>query len=107
LTSESIVYAKWNEIDSKEKIILPTAERNGYDFQGWSVSISSDSVLDPGSNYMPDKNITLYAIWKAKGLVHIKDIEALAWVYCEKENKWKQVAPTIYKKSDGQFHICE
>lgn len=107
LTSESIVYAKWNEIDSKEKIILPTAERNGYDFQGWAVSISSDSVLDPGSNYMPDKNITLYAIWKAKGLVHIKDIEALAWVYCEKEKKWKQIAPTIYKKSDGQFHICE
>jgi len=39
--------------------------RNGYIFQGWAISPDSNVVsYYSGSLYIPDKSITLYAVWK-------------------------------------------
>lgn len=38
--------------------------RAGYTFQGWATSATGGVAYQPGANYTPDKDVTLYAVWK-------------------------------------------
>ena len=51
----------------KGKLLLSEGEpmREGYTFKGWGTSSSAtDAVYQPGDEYKPDADITLYAIWE-------------------------------------------
>lgn len=45
-------------------ITLPSTSRTGYTFQGWYDAASGGNKIgDAGANYLPTKNITIYAHW--------------------------------------------
>lgn len=79
---------------------IPT--RTNYNFVGWGTTASDDTKdYDPGGKYTTNANITLYAIWVMKGIVHIYDgstwKQAIPYVY--DGSAWKQVIPYIYNGS--------
>lgn len=51
-----------------ESVTLPTLSSTGFDFLGWSKSADAGNVdYEGGKSYtLPEGNITLYAVWKAK-----------------------------------------
>ena len=54
-------------INSATTISSSKPTRDGYTFQGWSKSKSSSTVVvKAGGKYTGDKDVTLYAVWKAK-----------------------------------------
>lgn len=55
------------QIKSSEEILKLsniTPNRTGYKFMGWSVKPNGDICYLPGSDYLENANITLYAIWE-------------------------------------------
>lgn len=100
-TKETTVYAKWNRTTKTDPITLPTALRDGYDFMGWSTNASAESgIMDP--TYIPSSNVTLYAIWKAKGLVRIRINGELreALVYIHHDGDFNQSMPMVYNTDE-------
>ena len=60
------LYAQYTSSTSNGSIQLPTAQRSGYTFLGWSTSKSAQSATyKAGASYTPSANVTLYAVWKA------------------------------------------
>ena len=60
--NSSTIYAKWGG----GSIVLPTATRKDYVFDGWySSSTYGYKIGDAGDVYSPTKNIKLYARWKS------------------------------------------
>lgn len=111
-TSDLTLYAQWG---STSAITLPTPTRTGYDFLGWAESSSAAGGYI--GSYIPAGSITLYAIWKAKGIVHLYVGGAyhsyLVWVYKgdgagPNSNGWHHAMPKIYCTSGGstKYHTC-
>ena len=46
--------------------LLPVAEKEGYDFLGWSETGSDSADYEKGDKIAISKDTTLYAIWKKK-----------------------------------------
>ncbi len=78
---------------------IPT--RSGYKFLGWGTS-SADTTPDyqPGGTYSINAGITLYAIWKRKGQLHIVQDGRIkkGRAYLKKDNVWKTGIPWINVK---------
>lgn len=53
---------KYYGIELHISSIKPT--REGYTFLGWATSATGGVVWNPGDNYTPDEDVTLYAVWK-------------------------------------------
>lgn len=111
-TSALSLYAQWG---SASAITLPTPTRTGYDFLGWAESTSASSGST--GSYTPTGSITLYAIWKAKGIVHLYVGGAyhsyLVWIYTgdgagPNSNGWHHAMPKIYCTSGNstKYHTC-
>lgn len=84
-------------------VSLPSPTRTGYTFEGWGTSASATSGAT--GSYTPSGDITLYAIWKAKGAVRIYiDGQGyrMAQVYLYANNKWNLTIPYLY---DGSWRI--
>lgn len=49
-----------------EDMYLPQARptRDLYDFQGWATSRGGGVTYQPGQQYLPDQDVTLFAVWK-------------------------------------------
>lgn len=56
------MYAIWNATTTQGKVVLPSAERYGYSFLGWTRDTSTNILVD--DLYVPTKNETLYAVWE-------------------------------------------
>ena len=51
---------------SDNSIVLPSIEREGYEFEGWYNNIENGEFIGKaGDDYLPTENIILYAVWKA------------------------------------------
>ena len=78
---------------------IPT--RSGYKFLGWGTS-SADTTPDyqPGGTYSINAGITLYAIWKRKGQLHIVQDGRIkkGRAYLKKDNVWKTGIPWMNVK---------
>lgn len=97
------LYAIYLEDIVTQSVELPTPTRNGYEFIGWASSSESNSgVL---GDYLPEGDITLYAIWKANGLLYIFDgIEFCAYqVFIYNGSSWDLYCPYIY---DSEWSLC-
>ena len=85
---------------------IPT--RNGYDFLGWSTSSSATSAsYVAGNSISLSSNITLYAVWKRKGQVHIRDSSEGFNPYKVLINDgsgWNQYVPYIYTESGWEVY---
>lgn len=69
--SDMTLYAQYSSTTTSNSTILPTPSRSGYDFLGWSTNEKDTSGII--GEYTPTDDITLYATWKRRGLVHICD----------------------------------
>ena len=58
------LYAQWNVTEENAEASLPTPTRDDYIFRGWAES--ADATEGVTGYYMPEKNVTLYAIWEIK-----------------------------------------
>lgn len=63
------LYAIYTSSTTTTAVTLPTPTRSGYNFMGWATSSTATSGTT--GSYTPSGNVTLYAIWGAKGLVYI------------------------------------
>jgi uncharacterized repeat protein (TIGR02543 family) len=88
-SSSQTLYAIWSSSTTAGSVTLPTAAqctRAGYELLGWSTSSTATTAsYSPGASYKPTAATTLYAVWKAKGLIRIYDgsswRQALCYVY--------------------------
>lgn len=94
------LYAIYSSETTTDSVTLPTPTRNGYDFLGWATSSTASSGTT--GSYTPQKNITLYAIWKAKGLVYIFDGTSFVayQIYIFDGYSWNMYCPYVYDGSD-------
>ncbi len=98
------LYAIYTGSTTTSSVTLPTPTRDGYDFMGWATSTSASSG-NTGS-YTPAGNVTLYAIWGAKGLIYIDNgtsIDAYQ-VYIDNGSSWDLYAP--YVDSGSAWSLC-
>ena len=56
-----------------ESITLPTPERSGYTFLGWTAD-GSEVMLTAGTSYTPDGDVVLTANWAAQSTAHTLNI---------------------------------
>ena len=75
-TATETVFAQWTETTGAySAVTLPTAEqctRAGFSLLGFATgSTATTAAYAPGASYTPSANVTLYAVWKADGLVYI------------------------------------
>lgn len=98
------LYAIYTSATTTASVTLPTPTRNGYDFLGWGASASAATGVT--GSYTPAGDVTLYAIWKAKGLVYIYDgSDYVAYqVYIYDGTEWGLYCPYVYDGSD--WNIC-
>lgn len=102
--SAATLYAQWSSVVNTSSVTLPTPTRGGYEFLGWGTSSTASS----GSSgpYTPTGNVTLYALWDAKGTVEIynsttKTFEIYqAIIYNSSTKEWDLVIPKIYNGSN-------
>ena len=97
------LYAIYLEDMITQSVELPTPTKNGYEFIGWAVSSDLNSGIF--GEYFPDGDITLYAIWKANGLIYIYDgNEFCAYqVFIYDGFEWNLYCPYIY---DSGWSLC-
>lgn len=73
---------------------IPT--RTGYTFLGWSTSSTATSATySAGGSYTSNSNATLYAVWKARNLIHVYN----------SNGQVKQGLVTVYN-SNGNARQC-
>lgn len=94
------LYAIYSSSTSTASVTLPTPTKDGYDFMGWATSASATSGST--GSYKPSGNVTLYAIWGAKGLVYIGN-EAYQ-IYIGNGSSWDLYAPYVGNGSD--WDLC-
>lgn len=94
------LYAIYTSSTTTAAVTLPIPTRDGYDFMGWATS-STASSGSTGS-YTPTGNVTLYAIWGAKGLVYIGN-EAYQ-IYIGNGSSWDLYAP--YVGNGSGWDLC-
>lgn len=94
------LYAIYTSTTSTESVVLPTPTRSGYDFLGWATSSSASTGIT--GDYEPEKDITLYAIWKANGFVYIYDGTTFAayQVFIYDGSSWNMYCPYVYDGSN-------
>ena len=67
---DAVLYAQWNETETPEAIILPTAAYDGHTLLGWGMSpTAADSLYQAGDSFTSDHSLTLYAIWQTNEYV--------------------------------------
>lgn len=99
------LYAQYTPITNYNSISLPTPFRENYDFLGWSVS--ADGVDGVTGEYTPTSDITLYAIWKIRGQVYIRDSVGEFSPYqvlIYDGSGWNQYMPYIYTESGWEVY---
>lgn len=94
------LYAIYSSSTTTASVTLPTPTRDGYDFMGWATSTSATSGAT--GSYTPSGNVTLYAIWGAKGLVYIGN-EAYQ-IYIGNGSSWDLYAPYVGNGTD--WDLC-
>ena len=94
------LYAIYSSSTTTASVTLPTPTREGYDFMGWATSASATSGTT--GSYKPSGNVTLYAIWGAKGLVYIGN-EAYQ-IYIGNGSSWDLYAP--YVGNGSGWDLC-
>ena len=94
------LYAIYSSSTTTASVTLPTPTRDGYDFMGWATSASATS--GSSGSYKPSGNVTLYAIWGAKGLVYIGN-EAYQ-IYIGNGSSWDLYAPYVGNGTD--WDLC-
>jgi len=94
------LYAIYSSSTTTASVTLPTPTRDGYDFMGWATSASATSGTT--GSYKPSGNVTLYAIWGAKGLVYIGN-EAYQ-IYIGNGSSWDLYAPYVGNGTD--WDLC-
>ncbi len=98
------LYAIYTSSTSTSAVTLPTPTRDGYDFMGWAAT--STAASGTTGSYTPTGNVTLYAIWGAKGLIYIDNgssIDAYQ-VYIDNGTSWDLYAP--YIDSGSAWSLC-
>lgn len=108
-TEATTVYAQWNETKKPNAVQqFPTPTKPGYEFLGWMKQDGTILTGDDFANMLPSyesEPLTLYASWKAKGLVRIyvggEYKQALCYVY--HDNQYRQVMPYVY--TDGKYRL--
>lgn len=94
------LYAIYTSSTTTAAVTLPTPSRDGYDFMGWATSSTATSGTT--GSYTPSGNVTLYAIWGAKGLVYIGN-EAYQ-IYIGNGSSWDLYAPYVGNGTD--WDLC-
>ena len=96
-----MLYAQYSGSTAKGSVTLPTAAqytRAGFSLLGFATgSTATTAAYAPGASYTPNGNVTLYAVWKADGLVYIDNgtsVEAYQ-VFIDNGSGWDQYAPHI------------
>lgn len=99
------LYAIYTSSTSTATVELPTPTRNGYEFLGWAESASAGSGVT--GSYRPEKTLTLYAIWKAKGLVHIYDGSGFSTyqVFIYDGSSWELYSPYVFDGSSWSMCV--
>lgn len=98
--SDMTLYAQYSSTTTCNSVTLPTSIRSGYDFLGWSTNAEDTSGIT--GEYIPTGDITLYATWKRRGLVHICDSTGsfnLYEVFIYDGSGWSLYVPYIYTES--------
>lgn len=97
------LYAIYLESVKTESIELPMASKDGYSFLGWSTNQNADSGIL--GSFTPSSNITLYAIWKADGLLHIFDGNNFVTfqIFIYDGSSWGIYCPNIF---DFKWYLC-
>jgi len=104
------LFAQWG---NPSTVNLPVATRAGYDFLGWGTTKDATTLYN--GTYTPTRPLTLFAVWKQQGVIHIyssadsKWHSYITWVYTgdsggPNNNGWHHAIPMIY--SGSKFHIC-
>ena len=62
--TSATLYAQWSIATAQQGVTLPTPTRSGYEFMGWNAD--SGAAGGVKFNYVPNEDVTLYAIWKAE-----------------------------------------
>lgn len=93
------LYAIYSSSTTTDSVELPTPTRSGYEFLGWAESATAESGTT--GSLTPTKDITLYAIWKAKGLIYIYDGTEFAafQVFIYNGSSWDLYCPYVYDGS--------
>ena len=94
------LYAIYTSSTTTTAVTLPTPTRSGYNFMGWASSSTATSGTTGSST--PSGNVTLYAIWGAKGLVYIGN-EAYQ-IYIGNGSSWDLYAP--YVGNGSGWDLC-
>ena len=94
------LYAIYTSSTTTAAVTLPTPTRSGYNFMGWATSSAATSGTT--GSYTPSGNVTLYAIWGAKGLVYIGN-EAYQ-IYIGNGSSWDLYAP--YVGNGSGWDLC-
>lgn len=94
------LYAIYTSSTTTAAVTLPTPTRSGYNFMGWATSSTATSGTT--GSYTPSGNVTLYAIWGAKGLVYIGN-EAYQ-IYIGNGSSWDLYAP--YVGNGSGWDLC-
>lgn len=94
------LYTIYTSSTTTTAVTLPTPTRSGYNFMGWATSSTATSGTT--GSYTPSGNVTLYAIWGAKGLVYIGN-EAYQ-IYIGNGSSWDLYAP--YVGNGSGWDLC-
>lgn len=97
------LYAIYLEDTVIQSVELPTPTRNGYEFLGWATDTSASSGIT--GIYEPAEDITLYAIWKANGLIYIFDGSKFSafQIFIYDGSNWDMYIPYVY---DDEWSLC-
>lgn len=97
------LYAIYLDDIVTRSVELPTPTRGGYEFLGWAANANDTSGVT--GMYEPGGDITLFAIWKADGLLYIYDGESFSafQAYIYDGYSWDLYCPYVY---DSGWSMC-
>lgn len=101
----TVLFAQYAQTVTYNSIELPIPVRNNYDFLGWSVR--ADDATGITGEYTPTNDVTLYAIWKIRGQVYIRDSVGGCSPYkvlIYDGSGWNQYVPYIYTESGWEVY---
>lgn len=81
----SLTYEGVGKIELKDNLPViitePPAEKEGYDFFGWSTNADGNAEYKAGDVYTDCKSITLYPVWKESSGNTYADVNEKDWFY--------------------------
>lgn len=95
------LYAQYTSTTTKGAVTLPTVAectRPGYDLLGFAASATAaTAAYAPGASYTPSAAVTLYAVWKSRGLTYIDNgtSNEAYQVFIEDGSAFAQYAPYV------------